>query len=171
MVDEAGALQNGLMNTYGAEVQIYISSCTAHFMSAAIRNSKRGIGNADDVEEFLLLAKQLMESDTSLSYNNSFRKMQNFIDDDIQNRSFLRHWLGWWHNRRFNWCFAFKPESAPSTNLSEVAHSRDKSRGSYNVSVSQAMRDDIIQFVELRNKFQLYSEGIYMEVLVLLLFN
>ena len=73
----------------------------------------------------------------------------------------MHHWLNWWHSRRWHWADPFKPHTAPTTNLSEVTHSRDKNRGSYGVETATALKDDIILFTNLSSKLSLYTSGSY----------
>ena len=74
----------------------------------------------------------------------------------------LLNWLQWWDKRKRHWASAFRPtNNAPSNNLSECVHSAEKARGSVNVSLIDAVHDDVAAAYTLKQKIKGYISGTY----------
>ena len=89
--------------------------------------------NDNEKRGYKKLAKQMMDSASSLAYFETLNILENFI----HGQSGLQ--LHWWDNHRLHWAKEFKCDlMSPSSNLAEAVNASYAHRGSCNISLVRA---------------------------------
>ena len=93
----AGANMAGIIKVFGEEVKSGIKSCEFHFREHRNKIAKKLASESSEV--FRSLCNSLLECQTPDAYHEAKTEMDQFINSAVE-RSFLKSWLAWWHDRR-----------------------------------------------------------------------
>ena len=108
------------MRTAGAPTfKSRIKSCELNFKEHRNKMAKKLASESSEV--FRSLCNRLPESQTPDAYHEAKTQMDQFINSAVE-RSFLKSWLAWWHDRRGFIFRTFAPRQGPQMNQAEVVH-------------------------------------------------
>lgn len=153
IADEHHANWNSIATVFGEQLVRRSASCEFHYKQSVQRHSKK-LG--DHAEEFITLSDKMLQALTPAEYESALSKMTKFS----QNHPNIQHWLSWWHDRRSHIFKAFKPFSAPASNLAEVGHAKMSSVGRCYMSLLEAARHDVASAIRQSTEVRLFSTGL-----------
>ena len=165
--DMAGTNLVGFCNVFGNVAKTRIKSCKFHFKDH--RNKKASKLYSESSEEFKSLCDQLLESVTEIQYHNIKKQLDLFISSK-EERSFLKSWLSWWHNRRGFIFRAFSPNGL-HMNQAEVIHAGWAHRDPTNLLLLEACHADVRDSTVLDVELKVYADGTTTGGMVLPMFS
>ena len=154
--DMAGANMAGIFKVFGEEVKSRIKLCEFHFKEH--RNKMATKLASESSEVFRSLCNRLLESQTPDAYHKGKTQMDQFITCAVE-RSFLKSWLAWWHDRRGFIFRALAPRQGPQINQAEVVHAWWVHCDLPNFSLLDACQADVRDAVKLDVELKAYEQG------------
>ena len=152
VADEHHANWKSLKNVYGDNVISRVVSCEFHYKQSIQRHARRLGANADD---FISNATALLTALTHQEFQTAYKRMIDFVKDHPD----LSRWLAWWYDRRTHIFRAYKPSSAPTSNLAEVGHAKLTSVGRPYMSLLESAREDVVCAIRQETEINLFGSG------------
>ena len=94
---------------------------------------------------FEKIANRLMLALSENEYEVALNDLEDFIDENNEERGFLNDWITWWDRRREHFSKAYKNPSAPTTNISECYNSKYVRVKEINLKLVDAAKLDIAE--------------------------
>ena len=140
MVDEAGANFCGVREAFGVEFCMQkVVSCQLHFKKDVIKHSNK-IPECYRAE-FRSVCYQMCCAATVAKYN----ELKALLDEFAGMFSNLRHWLDWWHARKYHVFTPFRRFGYSNVTFAEAGHS--SGRRSTQLLLLEACKDDVASMV------------------------
>ena len=184
MTDEHGGNQESIRRELKEGMVERAKSCDLHFYDCAHRVSK-ATWSPKSRKEFITMIHSIYTAETLETYEARRQKLFDWVQHK-EKRSHVKAWFNnFWHVRRsvffydllrlymsfnhanciFKHLFAsrvhifraFKPSHAPNTNMAEVGHSRNVTRGAKNDTLARVAEDHIVESAILRAKIERYK--------------
>ena len=154
--DMATANFNGLERIYGEDVRNKIKGCEFHFRASVNKHSSM-LG--EDSAMLKGLANELLLASTKEAYEAAYDNLKSFIDFGGE-RSKLKEWFIWWHDRRHFIFRAFTRNMLPRSNLAEVIHASWTNRDARGLSLLESVEFDTRDALVLDAQVEaLYKNG------------
>ena len=140
--DEAAGFWNALRNVFGETAVNRSVSCEWHY-SQSYKNQMARLKSGGIV--FEKIANRLMLALSENEYEVTLNDLEDFIDENNEERCFLNDWIAWWDRRREHFSKAYKNASAPTTNISECYNSKYARVKEINLKLVDAAKLDIAE--------------------------
>ncbi|CAB4028517.1 Transposon Tf2-6 poly, partial [Paramuricea clavata] len=160
VTDEHGGNRESVRRELNEGMVERTKSCEMHFYGCAHKVTK-ATWSTQSRKKFITMIHGIYTAETPGSYEAKRRALFEWAADKPK-RAHVKAWFNnFWHVRRFHVFRSFKSSHAPNTNMTEVGHSRNATRGAKNDTLARVAEDHVVESAILKAKLESFLNGTY----------